>query len=58
MADISGHARSTSDIVERERGDKRIELHEEGKGLSNAAGGSKNGDLAFWLGFHAVRSAE
>ena len=58
MTDISGDTRSTSDIVERERGDKRVKLHEQGKRLSDAAGGPKNGDLAIWLGFGAVRSAE
>lgn len=46
MTNISGNSRSVSDIVEGERRDKRIKLHEESKRLTNSTGGTKDGDFS------------
>lgn len=45
MADIGGDAGSAGEIVEGELGDERVELHEEGERLTDAAGGPEHGDL-------------
>lgn len=57
VADVSCDAGSSGDIVEGEVGDERVELHEEGEGLADAAGGSEDGDLALGDGLRRVAAA-
>lgn len=45
VADVSGNTRRSRDIVKRERGDERVELHEESEGLADAAGGAEDRHL-------------
>lgn len=57
VADVSCDAGSSGDIVEGKVGDEWVELHEEGEGLADAAGGSEDGDLALGDGLSRVAAA-
>lgn len=46
MADVASDAGSGGNIIQREIGDQGVELHEEPKRLTDAAGRSKHGHLA------------
>ena len=54
MADVSGDAGSAGDVVESESGDERVELHEHGEGLADAAGGAEDRHLALRRGVGGV----
>lgn len=58
MADVSGNAGSVGDIIEGERGDERVKLHEERKGLPNPTGGAEDDDFAIGNRFRGESSAE
>ena len=45
MANISRHAGTTDDIVERELGDSWVEFQQEGERLPDAACGAEDGDF-------------
>lgn len=46
VADVSGNAGSVGDIIEGERGDERVKLHEERKWLADPTGGAEDDDFA------------
>ena len=45
MRDIRGNTWAALDIVEGKLAHPRVELEEEGQGLTNATGSTENGDL-------------
>jgi hypothetical protein len=45
VADISGDTRATSDVIEGELGDARVELEEEGERLADTTAGTENNNL-------------
>jgi hypothetical protein len=49
VGDVGGDAGGAGDIVEGEGGDERVQLHEEGERLPDAAGRAEDGDLPLRL---------
>lgn len=49
MGDVGGDSGGAGDIVERERRDERVQLHEERQRLTDAAGRAKDGHLPLRL---------
>ena len=45
MANISGDTRATSDVIEGELGDARVELEEEGERLADTTAGTEDDNL-------------
>jgi hypothetical protein len=45
VANISGDTRATSDVIEGELGDARVELEEEGERLADTTAGTENDNL-------------
>lgn len=58
VTDISSDSRCVSDIVEGETGDKRIQLHEKGKRLTNSTGGAKDDDFSLGDGLGREATTE
>jgi hypothetical protein len=58
VTDVSSNAGSVGDIIEGERRDERVKLHEKRKWLADPTGGTEDDDFAIGNRFRGESSAE